>query len=89
MSARRAPAVTLAQLRKMPAAIDVTTAAAALDVGRSTLYAAIRAGDCPVRVLHVRTRMKIVTASVIELLEPSASQAGAGLPEDARAARSA
>jgi excisionase family DNA binding protein len=61
--------VTLAQLRRGPAAVDVTTAAAALGIGRSTLYDAIRAGHSPVRVIPVGRRRKVVTAELVALLE--------------------
>jgi hypothetical protein len=69
--------VSLAELKAMGATVNVPTAAAALGIGRATLYDAIAAGESPVRTLRVRKRLKVITASVIELLEPAGAKAGA------------
>lgn len=78
---RRAPSplapVSLAELRAGPAAVDVVTAAAAMGVGRATLYDALRRGERPVQVITVGTRMKVLTASLIALLDPADARAGA------------
>jgi hypothetical protein len=63
--------VTLADLRAMPAAVDVTTAARALGIGRSSAYDAIKAGTFPARVIAVAGRLRVVTASLIALLDES------------------
>jgi predicted DNA-binding transcriptional regulator AlpA len=79
-AAARAPrpgkTLTLAEVRKLPAACRVEDAAAALGVGRATAYELIAAGTFPARVLPVGRRLKVVTASLIELLEarPPAGQ---------------
>jgi hypothetical protein len=66
MTARR---MTLAQVRKLPATVDVGTAASALGVGRSTLYEAIRLGESPVKVLTVQRRVVVLTADLLRVLE--------------------
>lgn len=66
MIARR---LTLAQVRKLPATVDVGTAAAALGIGRSTLYEAIKVGESPVKVLTVQRRVVVLTADLVRVLE--------------------
>jgi hypothetical protein len=61
--------LTLAQVRKLPATVDVTTAARALGFGRSALYEAIRAGNSPVKTITVLTRTRVLTADLIRVLE--------------------
>ena len=46
-------AMTRAELLALPAVIDVTTAARALGLGRSTAYDLARRGKFPCRVLHI------------------------------------
>ena len=65
---RKAP-LTLDQVRKLPATCSVEDAAAALGIGRATAYDLIAAGKFPARVLPVGRAMKVVTASLLELLE--------------------
>ena len=60
---------TLDQIRKWPATVDVETAALALGVGRATLYDAIREDTAPVRVITVGKRLKVLTASLVAVLE--------------------
>jgi len=72
----RGQAFTLAQVRKLPAAVDVSTAAKALGVGRATLYEAISEGNAPVQVIRVNRRMKVITASLVTLLEGNGDRAG-------------
>ncbi len=66
MTTRR---LTLAQIRKLPATVDVPTAANALGIGKSTLYEAIKVGKPPVKVLTVQRRIVVLTASLVEVLE--------------------
>jgi hypothetical protein len=63
------PAPTLEEVRKWPATVEVTKAASALGCSRSQLYAQIKRGDSPVRVLSFGTRVRVVTASLVNLLE--------------------
>jgi predicted DNA-binding protein (UPF0251 family) len=66
-------AVTIEQaiqrLRESGPTMDVTAAAEALGVSRNTLYTAVKIGQAPVRTIKVLGRIKVLTASVIELLE--------------------
>jgi hypothetical protein len=61
--------MTLDELRKLPPVVDVATAAAALGVGRSTAYDAIARGEFPAKVIVVGCRLRVVTASLIGLLD--------------------
>ena len=61
--------LTLAQVRKLPATIDVAVAASALGIGRSTLYAAFRLGESPVKTIVVRRRVLVLTADLVRVLE--------------------
>ncbi|MGA5435455.1 helix-turn-helix transcriptional regulator [Streptomyces cellulosae] len=64
-------APTLADIRTWPAVVPVNQAAEALGCSRSWLYARIKHGDAPVRSLRHGTRVVIVTASLIKVLETS------------------
>ncbi|WP_435270615.1 helix-turn-helix transcriptional regulator [Streptomyces sp. 1222.5] len=67
MSAPVAP--TLDQIRSWPATVDVSRAAAALGCSKSHLYELIKRGEAPVRVLPLGGRHRVVTASLVRLLE--------------------
>jgi len=67
--------LTLAQVRKLPATIDVPTAARALGISRSTLYEAIRVGRSPVRTITVQRRIVVLTADLVRVLGGEASAA--------------
>ncbi|MFJ4009426.1 DNA-binding protein [Streptomyces sp. NPDC090026] len=60
---------TLDEIRGWPATCEVTKAAEALGISRAQLYAQIKRGDAPVRVLTFGTRVRVVTASLVRLLE--------------------
>jgi excisionase family DNA binding protein len=47
----------------------VPEAAALLDVGRTTAYAAIREGTWPTQVIRVGSTIRIPTAAILRLLE--------------------
>lgn len=66
---RRQTDLTLAQVRKLPAAIDVTLAAQALGISRASAYNAIAIGEFPAETIRVNKRLKVLTASLIEVLE--------------------
>jgi hypothetical protein len=68
MAARR---LTLREVRELPATVDVATAAAALGVGKSTLYEAIKVGASPVRTLTVQRKGIVITADLLRVLEGS------------------
>jgi len=59
----------LAALRAAPAVLDVPVTARVLHVSKAGLYAAIKRGDAPVRTIKVGERIKVLTASLIELFE--------------------
>jgi hypothetical protein len=66
---------TLDQIRRWPASVNVEDAALALGISRSGLYAAVREGNCPVQVIVVGHRKKVLTHSLIAVLEGIGSQA--------------
>ncbi len=60
---------TLAEVRRWPATVDVTKAALALGISKSKLYDLIKQGQAPVRTLPFGARQRVVTASLVSLLE--------------------
>ena len=60
---------TLADVRNWPATVGVNQAATALGISRSQLYADIQADGAPVRTLRFGRRIRVVTASLVTLLE--------------------
>ncbi|WP_460075937.1 DNA-binding protein [Streptomyces variabilis] len=59
---------TLDEIRTWPATVDLPTAARALGISRSQMYALVKRGEAPVRVLDYGTK-RVVTASLVRLLE--------------------
>lgn len=66
-AARSAP--TLDEIRSWPATVGVPEAARAIGVSKSHLYELVKRGEAPVRVLSFGTRHRVVTASIVRLLE--------------------
>ncbi|MEU8891135.1 DNA-binding protein [Streptomyces sp. NPDC048442] len=64
-----AVAPTLTEVRSWPATVDVSRAALALGISRSQMYALIQRGEAPVRTLAFGARKRVVTASLVRLLE--------------------
>jgi hypothetical protein len=60
---------TLAEVRGWPGTVNVEDAALALGVSRATLYAALARGDRPVQIIQVGHRTKVLTSSLIAVLE--------------------
>lgn len=60
---------TLAQVKRWPATVNVGDAAKALGVSKSALYLAIQEGNCPAETILVGRRIKVLTASLIAVLE--------------------
>lgn len=60
---------TLADVRNWPATVGVGQAATALGISRSQLYADVQADEAPVRILRFGRRIRVVTASLVTLLE--------------------
>jgi hypothetical protein len=73
-----AAGLTLAQVRRLPATIDVPTAARALGIGKTTLYEAIRVGSSPVKTITVQRRVVVLTADLLRVLEGGAGDARKG-----------
>lgn len=69
-------AMTLAEVRELPATVNVPTAARALGVGSSTLYDALSTGKAPVKALKVGGRIRVLTSDLARVL-------GASTPEGA------
>jgi hypothetical protein len=72
--------LTLAEVRKLPATCSVDQAAAALGISRTTAYELVAADEFPARVLTVRSRHRVITSSLVALLEHDAGAAGPGRP---------
>ena len=62
-------APTLAEIRTWPATCAPDLAGLALGVSRSTVYESLRRGDFPGRAIRVGGRWRVITASLVELLE--------------------
>lgn len=60
--------LTRAELLALPVVVDVTTAARALGLGRSTAYELARRGEFPCRVLHIGSSYRIPTADLLRVL---------------------
>ena len=62
-------APTLCEIRNWPPTCDPASAALALGISRSTAYETLRRGDFPAQALRVGGRWRVITASLIRLLE--------------------
>lgn len=62
-------APTLDEVRAWPAVVTAAQAATALGISKSHLNALIRDGESPVKVLPVRGCNRVITASLVRLLE--------------------
>jgi excisionase family DNA binding protein len=60
--------LTRAEILALPVVIDVTTAARALGLGRSTAYELARRDDFPCRVIRVGSSYRIPTADLLRVL---------------------
>lgn len=61
-------AMTRDELLALPAVTDLTTAARALDIGRTRAFELARRGEFPVPVLRVGVTYRVPTAPLLELL---------------------
>ncbi len=55
-------------LHDLPAVIDLATAAAVLDIGRTSAYQLVRTGTWPTPVLRLGNRIRIPTAPLLALV---------------------
>ncbi|MFJ5259130.1 DNA-binding protein [Streptomyces sp. NPDC088387] len=62
---------TLDDIRSWPATVSVPKAATALGVSRSYLHDLIKRNEAPVKVLPLDGRHRVITASLVRLLEGS------------------
>lgn len=60
---------SLEEVRGWPPTVNVRDAARALGVSGAHAYAMIRLGRFPARVITMGERLKVVTSSLVELLE--------------------
>jgi predicted DNA-binding transcriptional regulator AlpA len=60
---------TLDEIRNWPATVDPATAARAVGVSRSHAYALVGRGEFPAKVIQVGGKKRVVTASILALLE--------------------
>lgn len=60
--------MTLAEVLALPLMVDVTTAARALGLSRSTGYQLAKRGEFPCRVLHVGSSYRVPTAELLRIL---------------------
>ena len=75
MSRAAAPGrMSLAELRQLPPTVNVEIAARALGVSRSAAYDAIARDEFPARVICVGSRLKVVTATLVALLEDRSAE---------------
>jgi hypothetical protein len=65
--------MTRAELLALPVAVDLTTAARALGLGRSTAYGLARRREFPCRVLQVGSSYRVPTADLLQALGVSPS----------------
>jgi len=70
MPARKQRGVTIAEVRGWPAAVRVEDGARALDISRASAYAAIADGTFPAKVIRVNRTLRVLTASLLEVLDP-------------------
>ncbi|MEU9264589.1 helix-turn-helix domain-containing protein [Streptomyces sp. NPDC048251] len=60
---------TLDEIRDWPATVGIPEAARAIGVSKTCLYDLVKQGKAPVAVLSFGARHRIVTASLVRLLE--------------------
>jgi len=63
---------TLDDIRQWPATVNVDQAAQALGVSRAHAYETIRTGQFPARIVQVGSRIRVVTSTILALLEQQA-----------------
>lgn len=72
--------MTLAELLALPLIVDITTAARALGLRRSTGYELARRGEFPCRVRHVGSSYRVPTAELLRVLGISLSELSPSFP---------
>lgn len=64
----RTTPMTADELRKLPAAVDLPTAARALNLGRTGAYSMAKRGDFPVPLLRMGSQYRARRADLLALL---------------------
>ena len=72
--------MTAAELLALPVVVDITTAARALGLGRSTGYELARRDEFPCRVLRVGSSYRVPTAELLRVLGITPGQQGQAPP---------
>lgn len=73
-------ALTVDELRDLPAVVDVPTAGRAYGIGSRHAYELARRGDFPVPVRRLGRLMRVRTADLLADLAPETTTAGAPTP---------
>jgi predicted DNA-binding protein (UPF0251 family) len=60
---------TLDEIRAWPATVSVPQAATAMGISKTYLHELIKSGQSPVKVLPLSGRNRVITASLVRLLE--------------------
>jgi len=66
--------LTPAQIRDLPAVVDLPTAGRALGIGRTTAYELARTGQFPCRILRIGRSYRVPVAGLAEVLGIAAPQ---------------
>jgi hypothetical protein len=62
---------TLDEIRTWPATVSVPQAATALGISKTYLHDLIKRNEAPVKVLPLNGRHRVITASLVRLLDAS------------------
>lgn len=68
MTPQRPRGLTRSELRELPVAVDLMTAAAALGLGRTKAYELARSGEFPCRLLRLGGTYRVPTADLLRVL---------------------
>lgn len=60
--------MTACELRKLPAAVDIETAARAFGLGRTTAYALARTDSFPCQLIRAGKAYRVITADLLRVL---------------------
>lgn len=60
--------LSISELYALPAAVDLMTAAKALNMGRTMAYELAKSGDFPCRVIRYGDTYRVPTAEILRLL---------------------
>ncbi|WP_322779381.1 DNA-binding protein [Frankia sp. Cas4] len=72
--------LTLDEIRRLPAVVDLMTAARAFGLGRTLAYELARRGDFPCEVHRIGRLYRIKTSNLLHTLDPSHHTAPVGNP---------